>query len=181
MPEIVLLLAKGPSHGRAIAQKLEVPLSTVQRCLHQLLAELVVDYTLVGRNKEFHLRNTLSLKRYLIDAEYYRLNRLIFRNTWLHPILEKLSRLEAELIIIFGSYATFREKKDSDLDVFMETQNQELKRAGEAIHSRISVKIGQMDVKDLLIQEILANHIIVKGAEEYYERFFAQTASRGKD
>ena len=61
-------------------------------------------------------------------------------------------------------------KDDSDIDVFVETQRKDLKKALESINTRLSVKIGTFDMKSLLIKEIVKNHIILKGVEDYYNR-----------
>jgi len=40
----------------------------------------------------------------------------------------------------------------------------------ESIHSRIKVKFGDFDLSSNLIKEIIKNHVILKGVEEFYEK-----------
>ena len=38
------------------------------------------------------------------------------------------------------------------------------------INSKLSIKIGKFDTKSLLIKEIIKNHVIIRGLEDFYER-----------
>ena len=72
--------------------------------------------------------------------------------------------------MLFCSYAKGLAKKDSDIDIYIETKNRNVKKSIEDIHSKISVKIGIFDIKSLLIKEIIKDHIIIKGIEVFYEK-----------
>ena len=71
---------------------------------------------------------------------------------------------------IFGSYAKGTAKKDSDIDLYVETEDKTLKRRLELLDSRLSVKTGEFDANHLLIKEIIKDHVIVKGVERYIEK-----------
>ena len=81
------------------------------------------------------------------------------------------------MAIIFGSYAKGLAHKDSDIDVYLETEDNILKNKVKEINSRLSIKTGKFDVKSLLIKEIIKNHVIIRGLEDFYERveFFKET------
>ena len=81
------------------------------------------------------------------------------------------------MIVLFGSYAKDTVKKDSDIDVYMETTNNKIKNKLQEINSKLSIKIGEFNTNSLLIKEIIKNHVIVRGIEEFYEKtkFFEQT------
>ena len=83
---------------------------------------------------------------------------------------ELLKKSTEKLIILFGSYAKFVAKHDSDIDVYVKTKSRKVKEELESVHSKIRVKIGHFDRESLLIKEIIKNHIILKGAEEFYEK-----------
>jgi len=74
------------------------------------------------------------------------------------------------LAIIFGSYAKGLAHKDSDIDVYIETTNLQLKKDIEQLNTKLSVKIGKYNSTNILIQEIEKNHVIIKGVEQYYEK-----------
>ena len=81
------------------------------------------------------------------------------------------------MIILFGSYAKGISKPNSDIDIYLETNDNKIKNKIKEINSRLSIKIGKFDAKSLLIKEIIKNHIIIRGLENFYERvdFFKET------
>jgi len=79
-------------------------------------------------------------------------------------------REDIPLAVLFGSYAKGTADQRSDIDVYIETGEREVKRELERCHSRLSIKIGPWDPENLLIQEIAKNHVIIKGVERYYEK-----------
>lgn len=104
-------------------------------------------------------------------AEHYKLEKLIYFYPNLSIIVEDiLKKAKSNLIILFGSYAKFIAKKDSDIDLFIETTRRKQKALIESINSKIRVKIGKFDKTNLLIKEIIKDHIILKGVELFYEK-----------
>jgi len=85
--------------------------------------------------------------------------------------LQKLRNLNTQLIIIFGSYAKGTENNRSDIDIYLETPRQTIKRKAQTLNRKFSIKIGQFS-DNLLTREIEKNHIIVKGVERFYETWF---------
>ena len=86
-------------------------------------------------------------------------------------IIEKIQNdKRIRLAILFGSYAKGLAKKDSDIDIFIETNNKKIKDDISLIDSKLSIKIGKYNKSNLLIKEIEKNHVIIKGGEYYYER-----------
>ena len=84
-------------------------------------------------------------------------------------------RKDIPLAILFGSYAKGTADRKSEIDVYIETDNREVKVELERSNSRLSIKYGPWDPDNLLIQEIVKNHVVLKGVERYYEKtkFFA--------
>ncbi|MGD2072375.1 MAG: nucleotidyltransferase domain-containing protein [Candidatus Thorarchaeota archaeon] len=124
-----------------------------------------------GRNKVFFLKKNLQTKNYVFNAERYKQIKLLKKYPELSVIAEDiLKECHEDLIVIFGSYAKFTAEKNSDIDVYVETKDRKVKDRLESIHSRISVKIGNFDVKSPLIKEIIKHHMILKGVEEFYEK-----------
>ncbi|MCU0630833.1 MAG: nucleotidyltransferase domain-containing protein, partial [Methanoregulaceae archaeon] len=85
---------------------------------------------------------------------------------------------EIPLAILYGSYAKGLAVKGSDIDLYIETLNPSVKKHLEQRYSLLSVKIGEFDTSNLLIREIIKEHIIVKGVEAYMEKtgFFTNPA-----
>ena len=175
--EIILVLIRGKSHLREIARTLKESHATVLRKLNYLVSMQILDYKIEGRNKVFFIKNNLNSKNFVYSAEIYKLSKLIEKYPELGVILEDIKNSLPELmIILFGSYAKGIAKQESDIDIYIETANSSIKEKIKSINSKINVKIGKFDTNSLLIKEIIKNHVILRGVEQFYEksRFFEQ-------
>jgi len=169
--EIILTLLKNESHLRGIAKQLSESHSTVLRKLEKLLGENVLDFRIEGRNKVFFIKKNLQAKSYVFNAERYKLIKLINEYPELSIIIEDiLKEVEEKIVVLFGSYAKFIAKKDSDIDVYVETRSRKVKENIESVYSKVKVKIGDFSLDSALIKEIIKNHVILKGVEEFYEK-----------
>jgi len=169
--EIILVLIKNKSHLREIARILNESHSTILRKVNELLKENILDYKKEGKNKVFFIKNNLKAKNYIYSSEIYKLNKLLKKYPELSVIFEDIKKnFSKGMIILFGSYAKEISKTDSDIDVYLETEDNILKNKVKEINSRLSIKTGKFDVKSLLIKEIIKNHVIIRGLEDFYER-----------
>lgn len=173
--EIILVLIKEKTHLRGIARKLGESHSTVLRRVNELVKENVVDYRIEGKNKTFSIKNNLQARNYIYSAERYKLAKLLNKYSRLSVIFDDvLKNVQNKMIVIFGSYAKFLAKQDSDIDIYIDTRDEKIKNKIQEINSRIRAKTGRFDANSLLIKEIIKNHVILRGIEEFYEknRFF---------
>jgi len=169
--KIVLILLKNEVHLREIARNLNESHSTILRKINELVKENILDYRKEGKNKIFFIKNNLKARNYIYSAEIHKLNSLLKKHPELSIILEDIKKdFPKGMIILFGSYAKGISKKDSDIDIYLETNNNKIKDKINEINSKLSIKIGQFDTKSLLIREIIKNHIIIRGLEDFYER-----------
>lgn len=173
--EIVGELLKNEGHIRGIAKKLSTNHTLIIRKMRDLSRENAVDFRQEGRNKVYFLKKSIEAKKYAFMAEDYKLMKLLRRYPGLRGVIEKVQGNKGiRLAVLFGSYAKGIAKKDSDIDVYVDTKEARLKQEIERMDTRLNVKIGEYDPSNLLIMEIDKNHVILKGVEEYYEksRFF---------
>jgi predicted nucleotidyltransferase len=141
------------------------------RRLDKLVSENVLDCETVGKNKVFSIKKNLQAKAYLTMAENYKLVKTIAKDPKLGLVLQDLlSAIDSPLILLFGSYAKSIAKEDSDIDIYIETDETSVKKKAEALNSRLSVKIGPFDAKSPLINEIIKNHVIARGVDDFYEK-----------
>lgn len=169
--EIVLVLLKSKAHLREIARTLNESHSTILRKINELVKENVLDYKKEGKNKVFFIKNNLNAKNYVYSAEIHKLNILLKKHPELSIIFEDIKKnLSKGMIILFGSYAKGIPRKDSDIDIYLETNDTKIRDRVKETNSKLSIKIGKFDTKSLLIKEIIKNHIIIRGLEEFYER-----------
>ncbi|MDP2672494.1 MAG: nucleotidyltransferase domain-containing protein [Nanoarchaeota archaeon] len=169
--EILLLLLKKEMHGRGLAKELKTSLTRVQSALNDLSNMNVLDYKVEGRNHVYFIKKNLVSKSAILNAENYKLAKIINKHPELEPRFQDIiNKSKCNLILLFGSYAKGNPKKESDIDIYIETTNQKIKENVQNISDLLSVKIGKFNPDDLLIKEIIKNHAIIKGGEEYYEK-----------
>jgi len=169
--EIVNQLLKSESHIRRLANKLATNHMTILRKIKILFKENIVDYREEGKNKVYFLKKNPETRSYVFMAEHYRLIQTIKKYPYLRKIIEKIQKDNTiGLAILFGSYAKHKAKKNSDIDIYIETKDRKIKQNLERFDSKLSVKIGIYDKKNLLIKEIEKNHVIIKGVKEFYEK-----------
>lgn len=169
--DVIEILLKNENHIRGIAKNLNDSHSTILRKLNNLKKENVVDSKIEGKNKVFFLKNNLISKKYILQSELQKLIKLLNKYPELNIIFDEILKSTNEkLVILFGSYAKGLAKKDSDIDIYIETENRNVKKIIENIHSKINVKIGIFDNKSLLIKEIIKDHVILRGLEDFYDK-----------
>ena len=169
--EIILQLLKEQSHIRELAKKINQSHVTISRKLNYLVKENILDFKTNGKNKTFFIKKNISSRSYIFKAEHYKLIKLTKEYPKLSIILQEVIKKTTEkLVILFGSYAKFSAKKDSDIDIYIETNDKSVKEKIEEINSKINVKQGNFDLDSDLIKEIIKNHIIIKGVEGFYEK-----------
>ena len=169
--EIVNQLLRKAIHVRGLAKELNINHMTILRKIKSLFKENVVDYREEGKNKTYFLKKNPETKAYTFMTEHYKLIKVLEKYPSLRGIIEKIQKdKNIKLAILFGSYAKHKAKKESDIDIYIETKNRKIKEDLERIDSELSVKIGDYDTKNLLIKEIEKNHIVIKGVETYYQK-----------
>ena len=173
---IVQALLKKPNHIRGLAKELKTNQTTVSRKVAELYKDNAVDFRPEGKNKVFFLKKTLEAKEYAYLAEIRRQIEAVKAYPRLRTVFERIRQNDKiALAILFGSYAKGAATKESDIDIFLETKDRKAKEETELIDSKISVKLGEYDSKNLLVKEIEKDHIVIKGIEGFYEKsqFFA--------
>ncbi len=169
--EIILELLKENNHARGLAKKLNANHMTISRKIKELFKENAVDYKEDGRNKVYSLKKTAEARTYIFMSENYKLLSTIKKYPQLRRIIEHIQKEDKiNVALLFGSYAKWIAKKDSDVDIFVETSTKKIKEQLEDFDSKLSVKTGKYDKKNLLIKEIEKNHVVIKGAQTYYEK-----------
>ena len=169
--ETVLLLLRGKNHARGMAQSLGTNHMLVSRKIKELARSNVVDFVLEGKNKSYFLKKTTEALAYVLMAENYKLIHALNKYPTLRGIIEKIRKEKrVRLAVLFGSYAKNSATKDSDVDIYIETDDRNLRKELMLTDSRLSIKIGKYDKQNPLIREIEINHVVIKGEEEFYEK-----------
>ena len=132
---------------------------------------MIIDYNEKGKNKVYFLKKNMLALKFVINAENYKYIKTVEKYPQLLSVFQDLStKSEDCMVILFGSYAKGIPRQDSDIDIYINTEKTGLKKKLKQINDSLSIKTGRFSTDDLLIQEIIKNHVIIKGAEEYYEK-----------
>lgn len=160
-------------YGRGVAKKLNMNQKTVSNILKRLEKENILKFSTEGKNKYYFLnKNNENIKEIIKIVEINRKIDFLNKYDKLKELFYKLESKSKGILIIFGSYANFSANESSDLDVLVIEKIYEI----EDLEKLYNVKINMIEIdkkkfdkNDVLIKEIIKNHIILKGNEEFIE------------
>lgn len=169
--KILRVLLKKEIHIRGLAKELGVNHMSIKRVLDILAGKNIIDFRMEGKNKKFFLKKNIESRAEILLAEIYFHEEILLNNSILKDIFEQIIKnKKVKMALLFGSYAKGLARKGSDIDIYAETNDLNLKKQIENVNSNINVKIGKFNKEHLLIKEIIKNHVVIKGFEEYYEK-----------
>jgi len=160
-------------HGRRLANKLNMNQKTVSNVLNILEKKNFIKFTQEGKNKNYFLnKSNLLLKEALKLVEINRKIIFLEKYSKLNELFLKIEKRSKGLVLVFGSYANFSSTKNSDFDLFIIGSVNELDDLEKLYHLKINI-VNSSKTKfkrdDLFVKEILKNHIILKGVENFIE------------
>jgi len=162
---------------REVQKLLKISPRTAQLALAYLENSNVLESKLKGKIRAYRLKKSYIAKGYLILTESYKKILFMENNLMIKEICEKITPWTKGTVVLFGSYVKGIQKKTSDLDIFVAgTYNKEkVDRISKLYGLTISIKnyptkIFKSEInRDVLLREILDNHIVVSGSEEFIE------------
>ena len=109
-------------------ERLERNFSGIVSMKEKPAALFVIDSKKEGKNKVFFLKKNLITTNYILQTEVHKLTRTLQQYPELSIIFEEILRkVDKRLIILFGSYAKGQANKKSDIDIYIETKNRNIK------------------------------------------------------
>ncbi len=165
-------------HLREIARKTKTDVNTTYPQLNKLEEMNILTSTIKGKNKEYtmNLDNIIS-KYYLTLAEIFTTIRYLQKNFVIKKIMTELDSQIDDPIILFGSFVKGGYTKESDIDLFVIGQkrtNKTILEIGDLVGHDISIKFADpskfqsgLKDKDPLVNEVVSNHIVLKGADKF--------------
>lgn len=168
----------GSFTGSYIANKMSLNQKSVANILNKMEDEGLVKSKTVGKNKEFSLNldNAEAVKNFIVAAEHLRAAEFLKKNSVVKEVLVKARDTLDGIVIVFGSYAKGTQKKDSDLDIFVAGtfDKNKVSKVSELYNLQVSVKNypestfrNALKKKDVLVTEVIKNHVVIAGAEEF--------------
>ena len=176
--QVLLLFTNGFNREyyiREVQKLLKISPRTSQLILNDLENKGILESKTKGKIKAYTIkRNSLS-QRYIIFSEQYKAIAFLEKKLIIKEIIEKINPFIEGIGIIFGSYAKDIAKKDSDLDIFVigKYNKEKIKKVSKTYGIEISIKCYPLKTfeknlaNDILLKEILKNHIIFLNAEQF--------------
>lgn len=166
-------------HLREISRKTKIDVKAIQLQLKKLEKINVLSSIIRGRNKDYRLNlNNVTTKYYLVMAEIFVSIIYLKKNFMIKKIVGEIENKIHDPLILFGSFAKGTYTKESDVDVFIisdkKINTSSIIEATNMVGREISLKSANRQQfleglrnNDPLIKEVVSNHIILKGADEF--------------
>ena len=160
-------------YGREISSKLKMNQKTVSNILNSLERQHIVKFKQEGKNKYYFLNKLNSSTKEMIKLVEINKRIILFEKyKKLNLLFSEIEKRAKGITIIFGSYANFTKNERSDLDVFVMGNILELNDLEELHGIKINVIKSAKDKfksNDLFLKEVISNHILLKGVEEFID------------
>jgi len=160
-------------YGRNVARKLKMNQKTVSNLLNELEREHILKFTQDGKNKYYYLNRFNSHISEIIQLiETQKKINFFEKYKKLKELFLKLKERTKGILIIFGSYADFSANEKSDLDVFVMGNIKDIEDLEEFHNVKINIvksDKNKFNKKEPIIKEIIKNHIVLKGVEDFIE------------
>ena len=184
--KILSLYTKGYNKNyyiREIQKMLQISTRTALLTLEDLEKRAILTSTHRGKIKTYQIKPNILTKEYFVLAETYKKINFLQQHLTIKTIIENIEAHIQGIAFIFGSYAKGIEKKDSDLDLFIvgTCHTEKIKEIAKTYGLTLSIhlyptKIFEKNLKeDILIKEVIENHIIIKGTEDFLNKVVSWT------
>ncbi len=165
---------------REVEKLLKISPRTAQLILEDLEDKGIIESKTKGKIKTFKLNPSEFTKRYLVFVEQYKAIAFLEKKLLIKEIIEKIAPHIKGIGIIFGSYVKGLEKEGSDLDIFVagSYNNDEIKKVSKNLGIDVSIKCYSPKIfeknltKDILLKEVLKNHVVFLNVEQFIQRVF---------
>lgn len=167
--------------GSQISKKKKLNQKSVANALSNMEKEGFLKIRTIGKNKHFFLnfKDKETLISFIAAVEHLRTIDFYRKNPLVKEVIAKIKQYCNGIIVIFGSYASFTQKEESDLDIFIAgtCNTDKISEIAEKYGIQINTKVYTTKIfdkalleKDILINEIIKNHILVQGYEDFIKK-----------
>ncbi|MDP1695510.1 MAG: nucleotidyltransferase domain-containing protein [archaeon] len=157
-------------YGRYISKRIGMNQKTASNFLNKLEKGNILKFSIEGKNKYYFLNKFNSnIKEVIKLIEINRKISFIEENKKLTGLFDKLEQRTQGILVIFGSYAQGTNTEKSDLDIFISGKISNVDDLEDLYNIKINIikSNKEFDKKEYLIMEIIKNHILLKGVEEF--------------
>lgn len=160
----------GRIYGREIAKRYKLNQKTVANTLNRLEKEGILKYKTEGKNKYYFLNDFNPLIKEIVRIiEIEKKADFLKKHKSIVNLIRKIEQKSEGIVVLFGSYARGNEKKDSDLDLLLigKADLEDLEKSYNKKLNVIKSTKEKFDGESPFIREVLKNHIVLKGVEEF--------------
>lgn len=165
---------------REVERLLKISPRTAQLILEDLEDKGIIESKTKGKIKTYKINPSEFTKRYLVLVEQYKAIAFLEKRLLIKEIIEKIIPHISGIAVIFGSYVKGLEKEGSDLDIFVagDYNQDEITKVSKNLGIEISIKCYPMKTfkknltKDILLKEILKNHVVFINADQFIHEVF---------
>jgi len=165
-------------YGWEIAKNYKINQKTVSNTLNKLEKKNILKYKEEGRNKYYFLnKNLCTIKEVIKIVEIERRIDFLNKHLAMNKLFRELQKRADRILIVFGSYARSREDKTSDLDLLVIGKMKDTFDIEESFNLDINIiKSNAKRIKsnEPFIKELMENHIILKGIDEFVDLKWSQ-------
>ncbi|MCW4003635.1 MAG: nucleotidyltransferase domain-containing protein [Candidatus Bathyarchaeota archaeon] len=168
-------------HARAMAKLLNTSHMTLLPHLKKLEQHKILQSKKEGRNKQYTLnKDNILTKHHLTITEELTTIAYLQKNFLIKKLAEHLTNTDtANPLVLFGSYAKDYATEESDIDLLIigklaPNQLSRIKKFETTFGKTINIKTATADnfntglrTGDILIKEIVRNHIILQNADPF--------------
>lgn len=166
-------------YGRQIVGKISISQKWIATTLKKMETSDILVSKSEGKQKYYsiNLRNPV-IKSLLLEVEVEKSKDFLQKNAKINLALKEIS---GKIVCVFGSYAKGIQKSGSDIDLFVVGGSRaHIKKIAQKYDLDLSEKIytekqfiKALKEKSPLISEIVSNHIIIKGFEDFIEKVWS--------
>jgi hypothetical protein len=174
---------------REIARDVGIDVKAVQLQVKRLERANILTSTQRGRITEYRLNLANVVTRYfLVLAETFVTAQFLMKSFVIKKLMNELGDAIEGGLVLFGSYAKGQTRRESDIDIMVITKKRVNRDAFESIGTlmgrNLSPKtasprqfLGGLRDNDPLVREVVGNHIVLKGVDQFCEllwRYYAR-------
>ena len=178
---VLILFTRGYNQEiyiREVCRNLPISRGSAQTALEYLEEKQVLRSITRGRTRLFSLQRGSHARDFCTLAEIYR--RICFgeEEPFVAGVLDRIAPHINGSCAVFGSHAGGTAGEESDLDLFVagECRRDEVERIGKTYGLPIHLTIYPLEIfdrslhTDPFLQEVLRNHVLIKGTEHFVEQ-----------
>jgi predicted nucleotidyltransferase len=181
---------KASFHLREIAREIQVDVKAVRAQLDKLEKSNIITSVQKGKNKEYSLNLSNYLTIYhVILAEAFASIDYLSKHFEIRKLVSEINGNLGNVAVLFGSFAKENMTDESDIDIIViadkKPEEKAFREMGSLIDRKINVKFATPEQfskglisGDPLIREVVANHVVLKGIDNFCDIMWRYYAKR---